>query len=140
MNLREVGDLNLLTALIWGEARGEPFDGMMAVAFVVRNRKADARWPDTWVDVILQTKQFSCFNLEDVNHHQVLRAILPSRNGNWQDPTWRECRFAAYGVMGNWRRDITSGANHYHTVQISPYWAHKQEICYRVGNHFFYKL
>ena len=140
MNLREVGDLNLLTALIWGEARGEPFDGKMAVAFVARNRKNDTRWPDTWVDVILQAEQFSCFNVEDVNYHEILKAILPSRNSNWLNAMWRECRYAAYGVLGNWRKDFTDGSNHYHAHYILPYWAKDQKVIYKIGSHLFYKL
>lgn len=142
MNLRELGPLNLLTALIWGESRGESFDGKCAVGFVVKNRTKDHRWPDTYEGVILQPKQFSCLNFNDPNYHEVLHAVLPSRNGNWQNIIWRECRISAYIVMNNWRVDPTKEANHYHGTQMEkfPHWAYKANETVRIGNHVFYKF
>jgi len=140
MNLKEVGQLNLLTALVWGEARGEPYDGKFAVACVVINRKNDPRWPDTIEDVILQRLQFSCFNLNDNNHHEVLNAVIPSRN--WSNMTWRECRSASQLALGRWREDITRGANHYLATWFKkkPSWAVENCITANIGWHIFYKL
>ncbi len=39
------GDVNLLARLIHGEARGEPYEGKVAVAAVVLNRTADSPFP-----------------------------------------------------------------------------------------------
>jgi spore germination cell wall hydrolase CwlJ-like protein len=143
MNLKEAGALNLLTATIWGEARGEPILGKIAVGWVIRNRVEDLkRWPDTYEDVILQPKQFSCWNENDPNYESCVRALFPSRNGNSMNMTWRECRLAAHAVLYNWHHDPTYGSNHYHAVLIKriPYWA-KDQLCIRViFGHQFYKL
>lgn len=139
MDLRKVGQLNLLTALIWGEARGEPYDGKFAVGMVVFNRVNDPRWPDTYEEVILQPKQFSCFNIEDPNHHEILKAVIPSRNGNWQNMTWRECRSSAQLVLGRWREDNTKGANHYHSIDCDPRWDDNMILTITIGDHEFFK-
>jgi len=141
MNLKEVGELNLLTALLWGEARGEPLEGKIGVAWVVRNRENKPGWWGVgYTNVMLKPQQFSCFNLGDPNYHGLLLRILPSRNANMQDPVYRECRWVAHGVLGNWVPDPTGEANHYHAWEITPYWAKGQRPTTRIGNHFFYKL
>ena len=52
-------DRDLLAALIHAEARGEPFEGQVAVGAVVLNRVDDHRWPDTVEAVVLQSGQFA---------------------------------------------------------------------------------
>ena len=52
-------DRDLLAALIHAEARGEPFEGQVAVGAVVLNRVDDPRWPDTVEAVVLQSGQFA---------------------------------------------------------------------------------
>ena len=136
-NLREYGRLNLLTALIWGEGRGERIEGKLAIGCCVRNRVNDKRWPNTYEEVILQDKQFSCFNLEDQNHHSVLNALLPSQK--WKDPVWRECRWAAYAVIDNWVRDVTHGANHYNTTGCDPAWDDDMVLTVVIGGHEFFR-
>ena len=51
--------LRLLAALIWCEARGEPYEGMVAVGAVVMNRVRSKAYPDTVYDVIFASGQFS---------------------------------------------------------------------------------
>ena len=45
-------DLNLLSHLVYGEARGEIYKGQVAVAATVLNRVADSRFPSTVAGVI----------------------------------------------------------------------------------------
>ena len=52
-------DLRLLAALIWCEARGESYEGMVAVGAVVMNRVNSGAYPDTIFDVIFASGQFS---------------------------------------------------------------------------------
>ena len=44
------------------EARGEPFDGQLAVAEVIMNRAASGRYPASWCAVVKQPWQFSFVN------------------------------------------------------------------------------
>lgn len=52
-------DLKLLASIIWCEARGEPFEGMIAVGAVVMNRVNSPAYPNTIFDVIFASGQFS---------------------------------------------------------------------------------
>lgn len=52
-------ELEELARLVWLEARGEPFEGQVAVAEVVLNRVLSPDFPDTVHDVIFQRGQFT---------------------------------------------------------------------------------
>ena len=132
--LEQMDDLSLMTALIMGEAEAGLFLGKLAVACVVRNRLADKRWPDTWAEVMLQKYQFSCFNADLIRPEITMQY--------WGRVAWRECRFAAFGVLCDYVGDITEGANHYYAASLvkQPYWADGHRHTVGVGNHLFYKL
>jgi len=53
------GDLDLLAAIIYCEAGGEPYVGQVAVGAVVINRLLSSQFPDTIVGVIYAPNQFS---------------------------------------------------------------------------------
>lgn len=46
-NTNSTSDLNLLSRLVYGEARGEPYSGQVAVAAVVLNRVKNSAFPNT---------------------------------------------------------------------------------------------
>lgn len=52
-------DLMRLAAILYCEARGEPYEGILAVGTVVMNRVADPRFPNTIEEVIMSPNQFS---------------------------------------------------------------------------------
>lgn len=133
-NLNNLGELELLTALIVGEADAEPLIGKFAVAWVVKNRVNDRRWPAEWKDVMLQDQQFSCFLPKYLRP-----AILKP---DWGSMYWRECRLAAMGVYFGYTRDLTYGATHYHARWMNPFpaWSNDDAITLSVGEHIFYKL
>lgn len=51
-------DVNLLARLIYGEARGEPYTGQVAVGAVVLNRVKSSKFPNTIAGVIYQAGAF----------------------------------------------------------------------------------
>jgi N-acetylmuramoyl-L-alanine amidase len=123
-------ELDLLIAVIRGEAESEPFIGKLAVACVIRNRVHDSRWPGNYRDVILQRKQFSCF-MDGFFRPGIFRH---EETKLW----WRECRFAAYGILHDCVGDITEGANLYWNPSIieKPPWDwSKVVILEKIGKH-----
>ena len=81
-------DLNLLSKLVHGEARGEPYQGMVAVAATVLNRVADSRFPNTIAGVIYQSGAYTCVSDGQINleaNEQARKAAQDAING-W-DPT-----------------------------------------------------
>lgn len=51
-------NLTLLAQTTCGEARGEPYEGKVAVAAVILNRTLDKRFPDSVAGVVYQTHAF----------------------------------------------------------------------------------
>jgi len=83
-------DLNLLSHLVYGEARGEPYNGMVAVAATVMNRVADSRFPNTISGVIYQSGAYTCVDDGQINlgyDENSKKAAQDAING-W-DPTSR---------------------------------------------------
>lgn len=60
-------DIYLMAQVVYGESRGEPYDGKVAVASVILNRVVSSEFPDTVKDVILQPKAFSCVVDNSIN-------------------------------------------------------------------------
>ncbi len=82
--------VNLLARLVNGEARGEPYEGQVAVAAVILNRVKSPKFPNTIASVIYQKSQFSCvtdgqFNEPIDENSTVYKAAQEAMNGS--DPT-----------------------------------------------------
>lgn len=60
-------DIELLAKLIHGEARGEPYVGMVAVGAVVLNRVRSSRFPNTLAGVIYQSGAFDAVSDGQIN-------------------------------------------------------------------------
>ncbi|MCO7127050.1 spore cortex-lytic enzyme [Sporolactobacillus shoreicorticis] len=52
-------DVNLMANAVYGESRGEPYIGQVAVSAVIINRVADPRFPNNISDVIFQPGAFT---------------------------------------------------------------------------------
>lgn len=140
MKIADLTDLELLRGTLRLEAEGEPFIGKIAIVCVIKNRVEDKRWPNTIRGVILQPKQFSCFNNIELDKDLVGKHILTFTECYWSKMWWRECQIAAFGGIYNYYSDITNGANHYHTKTVNPSWSRDKEPCFEIGNHIFFKL
>uniref|UniRef100_A0A6H1ZL01 Putative cell wall hydrolase n=1 Tax=viral metagenome TaxID=1070528 RepID=A0A6H1ZL01_9ZZZZ len=124
----------LFARLLWGEARGEGLEGMVAVANVVMNRfnAYKKRYGALLHNIILAEWQFSCFNENDPNYETIL-------NGPGEPIS--ECRVIAKLAIEGLLKDITNGSTHYHTLSIMPYWAERPTLMIprvTIGNHKFY--
>ena len=60
-------DVNLLARLVYAEARGEPYNGQVAVASVVLNRMKNPSFPNTLSGVIYQAGAFSVVDDGQIN-------------------------------------------------------------------------
>ena len=60
-------DVNLLARLVYGEARGEPYTGQVAVAAVVLNRVRSSKFPNTIAGVIYQSGAFDVVSDGQIN-------------------------------------------------------------------------
>jgi spore germination cell wall hydrolase CwlJ-like protein len=136
-------DVVTLARTLWGEARGEPSEGQIAVAWVIRNRATRARFADRLLGhdgavawVCLAPRQFSCWNESDPNRAKLLML---------RDDQCRGQVGVALSVLDGLVADPTHGADHYHTINPPawasawpPDWAPSMRETARFGGHVFY--
>lgn len=82
-------DLNLLARLVYGEARGEPYTGQVAVASVVLNRVRNSNFPNSIAGVIYQKGAFNVVDDGQINlspNSTAKKAAQDALNG-W-DPSY----------------------------------------------------
>lgn len=113
------------------EARGEPFEGQVAVGQVaIRRAGGDL---GRVCHEIYAPAQFSW------TAQRPRGSALPSR----RDPAWvrakQAARVAALGAMGAPVPDYSGGATHYHRGGISPQWSCRMTLVATVGDHEFYR-
>jgi spore germination cell wall hydrolase CwlJ-like protein len=135
-NLPETG--RAISDDLWGilcvfaEARGEPYDGQIAVANVIRNRTKRRFFSNgTIVSTVCAPHQFSWMNTGDAQRTRCLAA-------SWDDPGFR---LAAKAWFESEHRSEVGAATHYHADYVQPYWARVAGMRYvkRIGRHLFYE-
>jgi len=129
-------DLHATALTLIGEARSEGREGMTAVAWVIRNRVADARWPGNPRRVVLEKHQFSAWLEREAN----IGNLHTMATAGWADGIYREAHAIAAAVFAGLLDDPTDGATHYHTTAVEPAWADPEAETARVGDHVFYAL
>jgi N-acetylmuramoyl-L-alanine amidase len=145
-------DVQVLACTLYGEARSEPTEGIIAVACVIRNRvhadlKGDQQ-PDWWGEgyrgVCLKEWQFSCWMPEGGagNHAKLLQLVNELKAGTVTDARYKECAWIATGIVNDWCRDVTNGSDHYHVAGMNPRpsWAQRFTPIKQVAKHVFYRL
>jgi spore germination cell wall hydrolase CwlJ-like protein len=126
-------ELMIWARTVYLEASGEPYEGMVAVAWVIRNRveaKVD-RWGMNVIGVCKAPKQFSCWNLDDPQ-------TAARHNATLDDLALQDAYGAVIGVARGREADPTGGCTHYHAVGVSPRWARDTRSHVTIGHHRFY--
>ncbi|MCY6369545.1 spore cortex-lytic enzyme [Clostridium ganghwense] len=81
-------DVNLLARLINGEARGEPYEGQVAVGAVILNRVRNPKFPSTIAGVIYQPGAFTAIVDGQVHAEMKPNSIKAARDAlNGWDPS-----------------------------------------------------
>lgn len=115
---------------VWMEARGEPYDGKVAVAEIIQKRTAKKFFSDgTVASTCLKDRQFSGWNNTDPNR---LKAVSLDD----EDPIVNECINAWKEAKSG--RNLTGEALHYYNSAVSfPIWAQGARVVTRIGKHTF---
>ena len=114
-------DYNLLARIISAEARGEPYNGQVAVGAVVLNRIEHPSFPDTLSGVIYQKGAFSC-----ISDGQFNVAVA--------DSAYRAAEDALNGV------DPSGGAIYYYNPRTATStWIRSRPVIRTIGKHTFCK-
>jgi hypothetical protein len=121
-----------LARAIYYEARGEPYEGQVAVAQVIVNRVRAQRWPDSICGVVHQGEARG----EKCQFSFVCQRSLADTSG----PMWDEAQALATEVIAGraWLREAVD-ATHYHTTKVAPVWRQDLVAIATIGNHIFYR-
>ena len=142
-----LSDQDILALTLFGEARGEPIEGQIAVAQVIRNRVRidignDGK-PDWWGEgyrgVCLAPKQFSCWNDGDPTQKAIIDKVGVLRVSLDPGQPMRQLHWIAHGIIDGDVFGTLHGATHYHAESIAPSWAKSMIVVARKGHHIFYR-
>lgn len=112
-------DINLLANIISAEARGEPFEGQVAVGAVVLNRVEHPSFPDSIAGVVYQPGAFTA-----ITDGQINEAVAASAQ--------KAAREALAGA------DPSGGAIYYYNPdKTSNKWIRTRPVIKRIGAHLF---
>lgn len=123
-SVAEIQQFKCMLKNIYHEARGETVQGMQAVALVTLNRASQSG--RSICDVVYAHKQFSW----TIGLKQKRKLLVDN-----YDAVHRVASDAVAGRL----HDITSGATHYHTTRVKPYWAKTLDKIGNIGQHIFYR-
>ena len=116
-------DIQLLARAINGEARGEPYEGQVAIGAVILNRVKDSRFPNTIAGVIYQSGAFTAVADGQINQAMEDEATVMK---------------AARDAMNGW--DPTGGAVYYfNPATATNKWIWSRPLIKTIGKHRFCK-
>lgn len=116
-----ISDEQLLARAINGEARGEPYEGQVAVGAVILNRVKNSHFPKTIAGVIYQPGAFTA-----VSDGQIYVPINPKST----------VVKAARDALAGW--DPTEGCLYYwNPATATSKWIWSRKVLYKVGRHWF---
>ncbi len=115
-------NVDLLARAIYAEARGESFEGQIAVGAVIVNRMESPKFPNTIESVLYQPNQFKCVENGAINQ-------VPNQNA------YKAARRAING------EDPSQGALFFFNPEKSenPAAFDRYTVTVRIGNHIFAK-
>lgn len=118
---KNVSDEQLLARVINGEARGEPFEGQVAVGAVILNRVKNSRFPKTLAGVIYQPGAFTAVSDGQIN------VAISSKSTVVK---------AARDALAGW--DPTEGCLYYwNPATATSKWIWSREVHLKIGRHWF---
>lgn len=114
---------------VYHEARGESLEGQLAVARVVMNRTASAKYPDSWCKVVKQPWQFSFVNRRTGRFPAV----------NARSEAWTKAQAITRIAMANAVPILTDDVLWYHADYVAPSWGRRLTFVEKIGTHIFYR-
>jgi len=137
----ENGETFCLAQNIYFEAGNQPEAGKVAVANVTMNRMKSQAYPSTICNVVYQARWETNWRGDMIpvrNKCQFSwfcdgRSDLPTDSATWM----KSLEIANFALAGAYF-DVTSGATHYHSDSVYPYWADHLNRTVTIDNHLFY--
>ncbi|AXF54865.1 spore cortex-lytic enzyme [Salicibibacter kimchii] len=112
-------DIQIMANAVHGEARGEPYEGKVAVAAVIINRTDDPEFPDTANEVVFEPRAFTAVADGQIYlepNEEAREAVLDAING--QDPS-------------------NGAVYYYNPVTATSEWIFSRDVHTEIGKHVF---
>lgn len=135
-----ISAITCMAVAIYFEARNQPVAGQLAIAHVISNRVASKHYPDTVCEVIQQGAVYKSGH--PVKHRCQFSFWCDSKPETIHDyGAWQTAMRVAATVRDTSypRVDVSEGATHYHTTEVSPKWRYTMKMTVQIGQHLFYK-
>ncbi|NBQ17287.1 cell wall hydrolase [bacterium] len=110
-----------LAMIMWGEARGEGTQGMIATAYTAVHRSEHYYFPKDVCQVMKQPGQYN-FMQHKLPTTDEIKPLIP----------------IAEMILKKKIQDPTKGAMYFHEKSIKPSWARNKPVKIAIGNHIFY--
>lgn len=120
-------ELDCVATAVYFEARGEPFEGQLAVAEVVLNRANSGRYPSSYCAVVKQPWQFSF-----VRNGRFPRIDKDSNAWSYAQAI---TKIAARRLADKLPDDVLW----YHADYVAPSWGRRLSRVEKIGAHIFYR-
>lgn len=134
-----------LTAMLFGECRGQNVECMYGVGSVALNRARldlDTRYGHGVYGTVRKRKQFSCLNPNDPNWPVIQKAMAGKLKPHSPDGIkWTIARGIALNLLHRAVKDPTHGALYYHALWVKPIWIHDKGMVktVKIAGMFFYR-
>jgi N-acetylmuramoyl-L-alanine amidase len=116
---RMINEIEMMAHVVYGESRGESYQGQVAVAAVILNRVESNDFPDTVNDVIFQQNAFTAVNDGQYN-------LKPDSNAF----------HAVKDALLGW--DPSYGSVYYYNPKFATdQWIFTRTVTKQIGNHHF---
>ncbi|HVL79701.1 MAG TPA: cell wall hydrolase [Sphingomicrobium sp.] len=118
-----------IAVAVYHEARGESLEGQLAVARVIMNRTASAKYPDSWCKVVKQPWQFSFVNPRTGRYPAV----------NQRSEAWTKAQAITRIATANAAPILSDDVLWYHADYVAPSWGRRLTFVEKIGTHIFYR-
>lgn len=117
-------DIDLMAKIVYGESRGEPYEGKVAVASVILNRVKDYRFPSTVSEVVKFPGAFSCVIDGEIN-------VTPND----------ECYSAVYDAIASEEPYVKCTFFYNPAIATCDWMSNiRKENVTQIGNHVFFEV
>jgi spore germination cell wall hydrolase CwlJ-like protein len=140
---KSLSPMEALILTVIGEARGEPIEGQVAVAWIIKNRllHSPSHYKD-YDDVVFEPNQFSCWT-EELPFLTDIAEKMVINDDKFVDKYLIQCAYVARGVDSNQIIDNTNGSLYYLENDLyngphRPKWANTPRNVKVIGNQTFF--
>jgi hypothetical protein len=138
-----LSDKQIMALTLYGEARGEPCEGKIAVGSVILERVEHRDWDGKTIpEVCLKPWQFSCFNEKDPNYWIMVHIAEHWDYEMKYNKYLNDCYTIASGLIdGSITRTKEIAENHatqYIRIDCNAPWEKEMKKVTTIGGHDFY--